>query len=33
MPNVRHILGGVVEGMVYLHDDMCIQHVDLKGKV
>jgi serine/threonine protein kinase len=31
MPNVRHILGGVLEGTAYLHDDMCIQHVDLKA--
>ena len=31
MPNVRHIIGGVLRGTAYLHDDMCIQHVDLKG--
>jgi serine/threonine protein kinase len=30
-PNVSHILRGVVRGLAYLHEDMCIQHVDLKA--
>ena len=32
MPNVRHIVRGVVQGTAYLHENMSIQHVDLKGK-
>ena len=32
MPNVRHIIRGILSGTAYLHEDMCIQHVDLKGK-
>ena len=31
MPNVRHIVRGVVQGTAYLHENMSIQHVDLKG--
>lgn len=31
MPNVRHIVRGVVNGTAYLHENMSIQHVDLKG--
>ena len=30
MPNVRHVISGVLRGTAYLHD-MSIQHVDLKG--
>lgn len=30
MPNVRHIMRGILRGTAYLHD-MSIQHVDLKG--
>ena len=33
MGNARYILEGVVKGVAYLHDNMCIQHVDLKGKL
>ena len=32
MPNVRHIIRGILSGTAYLHEDMYIQHVDLKGK-
>lgn len=31
IPNVRHIVRGVVRGTAYLHENMCIQHVDLKA--
>jgi hypothetical protein len=31
VPNVRHIVRGVVRGTAYLHENMSIQHVDLKG--
>ena len=31
IPNVRHIVRGVVRGTAYLHENMSIQHVDLKG--
>ena len=31
MCNAQHIMRGVIEGTAYLHDDMHIQHFDLKG--
>ena len=31
MPNVRHIVRGVVLGTAYLHEELSLQHVDLKG--
>ena len=30
-PNVRHVIRGVVRGTAYLHEEMHIQHVDLKS--